>query len=75
MKSSEGNILSFRILINRSGDLVTELSGVPDKDLNKCFKNENDLLLVRKIIREAKPKLEKLHSFLESELDSMITTT
>ena len=69
MKSNEANILSFKILVTAKGELVTELSGIPEDQLHKVFKDE-DLVLLRKIIREARPKLEELHSDLESELSA-----
>ena len=69
MRSNEANILSFKILVTAKGELVTELSGIPEDQLHKVFKDE-DLVLLRKIIREARPKLEELHSDLESELSA-----
>jgi hypothetical protein len=69
VKSNEANILSFKILVTAKGELVTELSGIPEDQLHKVFKDE-DLVLLRKIIREARPKLEELHSDLESELSA-----
>tara|TARA_R100001244_G_scaffold69360_1_gene56672 strand:- start:1577 stop:1801 length:225 start_codon:yes stop_codon:yes gene_type:complete len=69
MKSKEGNILSFRILIDSKGNLITELSGLLEKDARKIF-NKDDLPIMEKIIREGRIKLEPLHVFLENELDS-----
>jgi hypothetical protein len=69
VRSNEANILSFKILVTAKGELVTELSGIPEDQLHKVFKDE-DLVLLRKIIREARPKLEELHSDLESELSA-----
>mgnify|MGYP003145877229 CR=1 FL=1 len=69
MKSKEGNILSFRILIDSKGNLITELSGLLEKDARKIF-NKDDLPIIKKIIREGRIKLEPLHVFLENELDS-----
>jgi hypothetical protein len=34
----EGNILSFKILINNKGKLVTELSGLPESEINNVLK-------------------------------------
>lgn len=67
MKAKEANLLSFRIIVNHSGAILTEIGGLPEDKLHKVFK-DNELVLVRKIIREAKPKLEKMHDFLEKEL-------
>jgi hypothetical protein len=70
----EGNLLSFKIIIDETGNLVTEISGVPEDQLHKLFK-DGELMLIRKILKEARPKLEGLHDFLENELDAMVFTT
>ena len=66
----DGNILSFRILIDKSGNLVTELSGLPEREAHKVFKGD-DLILIRKVIREGLLKLDKVHLYLENELDAL----
>ena len=40
----------------------------------KYFKGD-ELALIRKIIRETKPKLEPLHNYLEKELTAFMSTT
>ena len=67
MKNKEGNILSFRILIDSKGNLVTELSGLLEKDARKIF-NKDELHIIEKIIREGRIRLEPLHKLLEEEL-------
>ena len=66
----EGNILSFRILVNYEGDVVTELSGLPVDKIDKVFKG-HDKVLMSKIIKEGRLKLKKLHGYLEGELDAL----
>tara|TARA_R100000995_G_C3405666_1_gene87000 strand:+ start:145 stop:366 length:222 start_codon:yes stop_codon:yes gene_type:complete len=68
----EGNLLSFKILVDETGNIVTELSGVPLDKLKDIFKG-NELILIRRILSEARPKLEGLHEYLEDQLDSTIT--
>jgi hypothetical protein len=68
-KEQEANLLSFRIIVNHSGAILTEIGGLPEEKLHTVFKGD-ELILVRKIIRDAKPKLEKMHKFLEDELDT-----
>ena len=70
MKSKEANVLGFKILINSDGHVVTEMSGIPEKDMHKAFKDD-ELELMRKIGLLTKPKLEKIHEFLESELSAL----
>lgn len=70
MKSKEANVLGFKILINSDGHVVTEMSGIPEKDMHKAFKDD-ELELMRKIVLLTKPKLEEIHEFLESELSAL----
>ena len=72
MKSSkhEANILGFSILVNQKGHVVTEMSGIADKDLHLAFKGE-ELEIIRNIVHLTKPKLEELHGFLERELNAL----
>ena len=71
MKNKEGNILSFKILIDSKGNLVTELSGLLEKDARKIF-NKEDLPIIERVIREGRVKLEPLHKFLEDELGNIV---
>ena len=66
----EGNILSFRIMIDSKGTLVTELSQLPEEAVSKIFA-EDDKILIRKVIREGLLKLENLHGYLEKELQAL----
>ena len=67
--SKEGNILSFRILIDPKGNLITELSGLPEMEANKVFEGD-ELILIRKILKEGHLRLDSLHDKLEAELDA-----
>ena len=67
--SKEGNILSFRILIDPKGNLITELSGLPEREANKVFDGD-ELILIRKILKEGHLRLDSLHDKLEAELDA-----
>ena len=67
----EGNILSFRIMIDSKGMLVTELSQLPEEAVSKIFAEDDDKILIRKVIREGLLKLENLHGYLEKELQAL----
>ena len=67
----EGNILSFKIMIDSKGTLVTELSQLPEEAVSKIFAEDGDKILIRKIIREGLLKLENLHGYLEKELQAL----
>ena len=70
----EGNLISFKLLVDKGGVVVTELSGIPDKDMSKVFKGD-DLVLMRTLLRLCNTKLQPLHSQLEKELDALNHTT
>ena len=70
MKATEANILSFHILFDTKGRLVTETSGIPIEDAQKVFKG-NDLKIVQTIIREARQRILDIHNDLEAELDAL----
>ena len=68
--SKQGNIISFQVFIDNKGNLVTEFKHLPIEEVTKVF-NKYDTPFVQKIIRDTKPKLEGLHSYLEEELNSL----
>jgi hypothetical protein len=73
MKAKEANILSFRVLFDTKGNLVTEVGGLPIKDANKVFKGK-DLTIVQTIIREGRQKIFDIHRDIENELDALNST-
>ena len=70
MSEKEGNIISFRVFIDRRGNLLTEFKNLPVEKVDTVF-DKTDTPLVQKIIREASPKLEGLHEYLEKELGAL----
>ena len=72
MNSKVGNLLSFKILVDETGNIVTEISGLPLNKTKSIFKN-NDLIIINKILSVARPKLEQLHNYIEDELDAIVT--
>jgi len=71
-KNQEANIVSFRILFNKKGYLISEIGGLPLADANKVFKGA-DLKIIQTVIREGKHRIEKLHTELENELNALNT--
>lgn len=67
---NEGNLIGFKVVVNSSGIVMTEMSGVPEEDLHKVFKGD-DLQLMRKLLKLCSEKLEPLHSYLELELEAL----
>jgi len=70
MSEKEGNIISFRVFIDRRGNLLTEFKNLPVEKVATVF-DKTDTPLVQKIIREASTKLEGLHEYLEKELGAL----
>ena len=56
MKATEANLLSFHILFDTKGRLVTETSGLPIAQASKVFKGK-DLKIIETVIREARRKI------------------
>ena len=52
MSEKEGNIISFRVFIDRKGNLVTEFKNLPVEKVATIF-DKTDTPFVKKIIREA----------------------
>ena len=73
MKAKEANILSFRVLFDTKGNLVTEVGGLPIEEAHKVFKG-TDLKIIQTVIREGKQRIRTIHNELESELDALNAT-
>jgi len=74
MKAKEANILSYRILFDTKGQLITEISGLPIKDAGKAFSG-SDLKIIQTVIREGRRKIDDIHNYLEAELDALNATS
>ena len=74
MKAKEANILSYRILFDTKGQLITEVGGLPIEDANKVFKG-TDLKIIQTIIREGRQRISNIHNELEAELDALNTSS
>ena len=70
MNGNEGNIISFKVFVDRKGTLMTEYKHIPISKVSKVF-DKYDTPIIQKIIREISPKLEILHEQLEEELDTL----
>ena len=73
MKAKEANILSFRVLFDTKGNLVTEVGGLTLEEAHKVFKG-TDLKIVQTIIREGKQRIHAIHNEIENELDALNAT-
>ena len=67
----EGNLISFKVLIDDKGKINTELSFLPEKEINKIFSDVYTQNYIRTILREGHTKLDSLHNFLEKQLHAL----
>lgn len=68
--TKEGNIISFRVLIDSKGLLMTEYSQLPNNKVREVF-NAHDTKIITKVLQELEPKLQGLHAMLEEELSAL----
>tara|TARA_R110002020_G_scaffold135973_4_gene303495 strand:+ start:1664 stop:1891 length:228 start_codon:yes stop_codon:yes gene_type:complete len=66
----EGNLVSFRVFIARDGNIISEFKHLPIEDIEKVFP-EDEIPLIKKVVKEGCFKLEGLHDFLEKEVKSL----
>ena len=72
MSQKEANLISFKVLLTKENKIVTELSMLPENEVDNVFPIcEKEI--IKNIIRNAKTKLEPLHKFLEREVNALVT--
>jgi len=69
-KRKDGNIISFKLVIDQHNNLVTEMSQFPEEKINDIFVN-GDKEIIRSALKFAKEKLEPLHSQIQRHLNSL----
>ena len=67
----EATLLTFKIILDVKGNLVSDLGGLPIKDVDTVFKNKDDAYIIKKLIREGTIKLEGIHKYLEDEINAI----
>ena len=67
----EATLLTFKIVLDVKGNLVSDLGGLPLKDVDKVFRNKDDAYVIKKLIREGTIKLEGIHKYLEDEINAI----
>jgi hypothetical protein len=65
--SKDGNLLSFRVIITRSGALMTEYGGIKREDIYKVF-NVPESLYIEKVFDVVQPKFDRLHQEIQETL-------
>ena len=54
-KETEANLISFKVLLNRKNQIVTELSQLPEKHIENLF-HSDEAWVVRNVIKRSKEK-------------------
>ena len=67
----EATLLTFKIVLDVKGNIVSDLGGLPIKDVDTVFKNKDDAYVIKKIIREGTIKLQGIHKYLEDEVNAI----
>jgi hypothetical protein len=68
-KREEAELLGYKLLYNRTGNLVTERLSTDITQLKKYFSVE-EYSTLNTIVREATKKLDEVHSYIESNLNA-----
>ena len=71
VKKTEANIISYSILANAKGKLVTEYS-IAEVDKLEGKLDIETLSTLKTIIRIAKEEFKKIHGRIENELDARV---
>jgi hypothetical protein len=70
IKKTEANLISFKVLLNRKNQIVTELSQLPEKHIDEIF-HSDEAWVVRNVIKKSKEKLATLHAYLQREIQAL----
>ena len=68
-KREEAELLGYKLLYNRTGNLVTERLSTDITELKKYFSTE-EYSILHTIVREATKKLDEVHSYIEANLNA-----
>jgi hypothetical protein len=68
VNKNEANLVSFKVLLTRNNDIVTEFSMLPEEMVDEIFPlDERDV--IKTILRNGKIKMGDLHNFFQRELN------
>ena len=68
----EANIVSFKVLLDSEGRLITQISNLPKEEAQRFFKG-HDLKLIETLISSGLIKFGKLHYQMQNELSALNT--
>ena len=70
-KKTKAKLVGFEVLLNKSGRLEVELSGLPLEDGDKAFKNHPNKHVFGALIRLSNNRIEELVEDLEKHLSAI----
>ena len=70
-KREEARLLSYTLLYDKSGKLITERVSTDIKELKPYFTNE-EYATLQTVIREGTVKLDEIHNHIEANLNARI---
>jgi hypothetical protein len=68
INNSEANLVSFKVLLTRKNEIVTEFSMLPEEMVDDIFPID-ERALIKTILRNGKGKLGDLHNYFQRELN------
>lgn len=68
INNSEANLISFKILLTRKNEIVTELSMLPEDEVDNIFPIDQRAL-IKLVLKNGKLKLKDIHAYLQRELN------
>jgi len=71
INKSEANLVSFKILLTRKNEIVTEFSMLPEDEVDNIFPVA-DRAAIKLILKNGNLKLKDLHAFFQRELNSLL---
>jgi hypothetical protein len=70
-KKTKAKLVGFKVLLNKTGRLEVELSGLPLEDVDEAFKNHPNKQVFRALIRMSNNRIESLVEDLEKHLSAI----
>lgn len=65
-KKKEANLISWKIVIDETNNLITEIKQFPEDKVEEIFKEDSSI--IRAILRNTRAVLEPLHNELQKYL-------
>ena len=71
-KAKEANLISFSVLLDSEGKIITEISNLPKEEAKRFFKG-HDLKIIETLIEQGTIRFGKMHYQLQNEISAINT--